>query len=329
MSYVIGSFNIRDFNLTKAFDKLAQIIISEKMDVIGIQEVNSKMAVDMLVKELNNRGSSLMCDWKGSFPPYPRSRDESGESYAFIWNDRRLSLVETGNKENPVIINNFLIKGIPGQKELLRNPYFGRFTARGHIGGSNFEIRLINTHIRYSKGARDEACLDPEKQMRKNELDLLIKEILPYCGDLRSGNNMPAYTFLLGDYNLCLDNSIGATYRISDITEGNQKTWKRYYRTVQELPTSLKKPVNDNTRVDDEDIEVDQMTEYGDYYSRNYDHFTYDTRLEDRMVIRPERVDAIDKLYEQEEDRQERLKCYRDKISDHVPIKIVVEMNRG
>ena len=329
MSYVIGSFNIRDFNLTKAFDKLAQIILSEKMDVIGIQEVNSKMAVDMLVKELNNRGSNLMCNWKGSFPAYPRSRDESGESYAFIWNDRRLSLVETGNKENPVIIENFLIKGIPGQKELLRNPYFARFTARGHIGGSNFEIRLINTHIRYSKGARDEACLDPEKQMRKNELDLLIKEILPYCGDLRSGNNMPAYTFLLGDYNLCLDNSIGTTYRISDITEGNQKTWKRYYRTVQELPTSLKKPFNDNMRVDDEDIEVDQMTEYGDYYSRNYDHFTYDTRLEDRMVIRPERVDAVDKLYEQEEDRQERLKSYRDKISDHVPIKIVIEMSRG
>ena len=51
MSYIIGSFNIRDFNLTKAFDKLAQIILTENMDVVGIQEVNSRMAVEMLVKD--------------------------------------------------------------------------------------------------------------------------------------------------------------------------------------------------------------------------------------------------------------------------------------
>ena len=104
MSYVIGSFNIRDFNLTKAFDKLAQIILSEGMDVVGIQEVNSRMAVDTLVKGLNRRGGNFMTEWRGGFPTYPRSRDESGESYAFVWNDKKLSLVDTKDKENPMLI---------------------------------------------------------------------------------------------------------------------------------------------------------------------------------------------------------------------------------
>ena len=329
MSYVIGSFNIRDFNTTKAFDKLAQIILSENMDVVGIQEVNSRMAVEMLVKELNNRGRNIMTEWKGNFPAYPRSRDESGESYAFVWNDRRLSLADTGQKENPRLIEEFVIRGVPGQRELVRNPYFARFTASGHIGGSNFEIRLINTHIRSSKGSRDVDCLDTKEKMRMNELDLLVKEILPFCGDIRSGNNMPAYTFLLGDYNLCLDAGIGMKYMISEITEGNQKTWKRYYRTVQDLPTSLKKPINDNSVIDDEDVGVAQMTEYGDYYSQNYDHFTYDTRLDDKMSIRSERVEAVDKAYPKEQDKQERLKQYRAKISDHVPIKITIDLTRG
>jgi len=328
MSYIIGSFNIQDFNLTKSFDKLAEIIISENMDVVGIQEVNSKKAVDLLVAALNRR-SNLMSEWRGSFPTYPRSRDESGESYAFIWNERRLSLVDVKGKENPRLIENFSIKGVPGQRELLRNPYFARFTAKGHLGGSNFEIRLINTHIRFSKGIRDIECLDTKEQMRKNELDLLVKEILPYCGDIRTGNNMPAYTFLLGDYNLCLDNSAGGACRIEAIMSGNQKTWKRLYKTVQDLPTSLRKPTGDSSVKDDEDIETEQMTEIADYYSRNYDHFSYDLSLEDKMIIRPERVEAVDVLYKSEEDRQERLKQYRDKISDHVPIKITIELTRG
>ena len=328
MHYVIGSFNIQDFNLTKSFDKLAEIILSENMDVVGIQEVNSKTAVDLLVNALNRR-SNLMAEWKGSFPTYPRSRDESGESYAFIWNERRLSLVDVRGKENPRLIENFSIKGIPGQRELLRNPYFARFTAKGHLGGSNFEIRLINTHIRFSKGIRDIECLDTKEQMRKNELDLLVKEILPYCGDIRTGNNMPAYTFLLGDYNLCLDNSGGGSCRIDEIMPGNQKTWKRYYRTVQNLPTSLKRPNSDSAIKDDEDIETEQLTEITDYYSKNYDHFSYDIELEDKMLISPSRVEAVDSLYKKETDRNERLKLYRDKISDHVPIKITVDLTRG
>lgn len=84
MSYVIGSFNIQDFNLTKAFDKLAEIIISENMDVMGIQEVNSKAAVDILVESLNKR-SNIMKEWRGSFPTYPRSRDESGEGVLLVY----------------------------------------------------------------------------------------------------------------------------------------------------------------------------------------------------------------------------------------------------
>ena len=50
MDYVIGSFNIRDFNysnqsldgekIARDFEKIAQIINKEDFAVVGIQEVN-------------------------------------------------------------------------------------------------------------------------------------------------------------------------------------------------------------------------------------------------------------------------------------------------
>ena len=65
MSYHIGSFNIRDFNysnqssdgekLKRDFDKIAEIIINEKFDVVAVQEVNSRSAIEHLTNVLNRR----------------------------------------------------------------------------------------------------------------------------------------------------------------------------------------------------------------------------------------------------------------------------------
>ena len=46
--------------------------------------------------------------------------------------------------------------------------------------------------------------------MRKNELDTVVKSIYVKEADKRYGNNMPAYTFILGDYNLNLESSMAS-----------------------------------------------------------------------------------------------------------------------
>ena len=47
--------------------------------------------------------------------------------------------------------------------------------------------------------------------------------------------------------------------------------------------------------------------------------------LEDKLELLPQRVEAIDLAYNHI-DKQERLKDYRNDISDHVPIKITIEI---
>lgn len=326
MSYIIGSFNVQKFKNGKDLDKIAEIILSEKIDVVGIQEVFSEMAVRLLVDSLKRRSVGQVWNYSVSTRP----GGDKGEYYAYIWNERRLSLVSIPNKENPVVVERFSIKNVPRQKRLVRNPYFARFTAANHRGGSNFEIRLVNTHIRFGKGAKDAACIANEKQMRINEFNLLIQDILPYCGDIRSGNFMPAYTFLLGDYNLCLEDGKFGAYKISEITYGRPKlSGTKSYRTVQKLPTSLKRPTEDTTLSDDEEEnEAENMTESDDFYSQNYDHFSYDLDLDNKLTICPDRVEAVDLAYADIEDKQERLSNYRKKISDHVPVKITVDFSR-
>ena len=60
MSYIIGSFNLRDFNysnssndgtdekLNRNFDKIAKIILNENFDVIALQEINAPSALNHL-----------------------------------------------------------------------------------------------------------------------------------------------------------------------------------------------------------------------------------------------------------------------------------------
>ena len=347
MGYVIGSFNLRDFNLqaktrdcklvseqgtkevSRKFEKIADIIIGEKFDVVAIQEANAEIAIKHLTTLLNRRKNMLMeWDYRFDTPRAPRSarhnvtsRYKDVEGYAFIWNIKRLSLLEVKNKDNPRIINQYKIKDVIGQTDLLRDPYFIRLTAKGIYGGSFFEIRLVNTHIRYAKSSLDNFCMDSPKQMRINEFKMLVEDVLTHCTDLRTGENMPAYTFLLGDYNLCLSNSITG---IREETKVAAKGYNRTFKTVQEKATSLKKPCEREDIRDENEDEDDNLVMLleEDYYANNYDHFTYEAKYEKQIQLNSSRVDAVDIYYRQENNSQTRLKMYRAEISDHVPIKM-------
>lgn len=312
MSYLIGSFNIRDFNfsnkssdgeeLKRDFEKIADIIIREKFDIIAVQEVNAKDAIKHLTAILNKKRKPFQ-EWDYDFSGKAATTINDPEGYGFVWNTKRFQLIKlANNKLNPTYYV------YSGGKGLLRPPYYGRFSARGMLGGSNFELRIVNVHIR---DASDE-------RQRIEEFDVLVKQVLPRICSLSTlteqGEMMPAYTFLAGDYNLRLDKGERAVIRIESITKTNYTGKNRFFKTVQEEKTSLKQAKGQ------ENLE--------DCYANNYDHFTYELNLKDKLKLQESRVEPLTKYFYEEANPGKMLEAYRKKISDHVPIKMSIDLKK-
>lgn len=310
MSYYIGSFNIRDFNYSNAssdgesiqrdFNKIAEIIIKENFDIVAVQEVNSESAINHLGDILNRKKKDYMHSWACDFSGKAATSISDPEGYGFIWNSERIRLLDLSPKKNPSFYNS------AGGRGVLRPPYYGRFTARGMKGGSNFEIRIVNVHIKDSKSEIE----------RIAEFNTLVKNVLPRICDHNglSINNevMPAYTFLAGDYNLRLDKGDRASIRIQGITPTNYTGRYRYYKTVIEDKTSLRKPASQES--------------IGECYANNYDHFTYELELIKKLKLEANRVDALTKYFGEVNSPEDKLDLYRKKVSDHVPIKMIMSL---
>lgn len=309
--YVIGSFNIQHLNNTKDFDVLAKIIKDENFDIIAIQEARSRTAVDYIVKKLN---SSY---WDSAYP-------KGNEEYAFIWKKRRLRLLELpDNRQNPQIASGYHYRPSKGEIKLVRPPFIGYFTAQGLYGGCNFDLRLINTHITFTKPTNsptDVGILDA----RRNELSVLSRDIYGTVSDRVLGSMRSIFTVLLGDYNLVIE---GEGPKI--LKEGYSYIVKNGKVMVfdQKEKTSLKKPVDTENEITDSEDRLEQLAQEKyvegseDYYSRNYDHFGYDDSLPSKYLIKCSRVDAINYI-----DADDKLRTYRNKISDHVPIKLEITL---
>lgn len=312
MSYHIGSFNLRDFNfsntssdgsqekLKRNFEKIAKIIIEEKFDVVALQEINAPLPLEYLTRILNASKTPLReYDYRfGADMPHKQGFKDP-ERYGFIWNTKRLRLIKPRRGANPGYYEN------AGALGLIRPPYYGRFTARGMLGGSNFELRIVNTHIRDASREED----------RIKEFDVLVKQVLPRICDHQEisedGEIITAYTFLMGDYNLELNKSERSIYKIKAVTTTNYTGRTRGYRTVQEELTSLKQP-NDQESIED-------------CYASNFDHFTYEVDLDTKLVLIPQRIEPLNKYYSGTADPADKLKEYRAEVSDHVPIKLTVD----
>ena len=162
MSYIIGSFNLlkMDFKSNeetkKNFDKIANIIREENFDVIALQEVIAEIAVKEIVKRLG----SMYWDYVFKPSTITVSKDAQREGYAFLWKKKRLRLVDADSAVE--IKDEYRIKRNSSgayihQGSLVRPPLVIRLTPQGLLGGSNFEIRLINTHIAFNSPVN---CLD-------------------------------------------------------------------------------------------------------------------------------------------------------------------------
>ena len=311
MSYHIGSFNVRDLNysnissdgeqLKRDFEKIAEIIVGENFDVLAVQELNSESALRYLVSKCNLH-KNHMREYAYVFGADMPTHSRDPERYGFIWNVKRLRLINTLKNNNPRYYN------FAGGGEVIRPPYYARFTARGMLGGSNFELRLLNTHIRDATSERD----------RINEFNILVQQVLPRICDhqeiSKEGEIMPAYAFLLGDYNLCLNKGPRSIFKIDVITPTKFTGKRRYFQTVQEEPTSLKK--------------VGEQRTIHECYANNYDHFTYETELNEKLNLNPRRVEAVGTYFPDEPHPTEKLRAYRMRVSDHVPIAMEIGLKK-
>lgn len=307
MSYKIGSFNLRKLSfstnagdgksVTRDYSTIGKII-RDNFDIVALQEVMNDNVLKILFPPSNTLG--WQCSWIPS----------GDEGYAFAWNPRRIRAIS-----EPEVWKQYKPDPMLGKSGLLRPPYYGRFTPSGTISrGPFFEFRLINVHIRYDPPKANEQLSASSHELRKAEFRTLTEQILRRIEDKRYGNNMPAYTFLLGDYNLNLKESNAKSPYVQEFVYIEDSRNRKKFITVQKKLTTL----SSNKRVDPKTGTEETVFEG---YANNYDHFTYDEIFFDERGIRLN-SDALDTVS---------LYCggdfekYWREISDHIPI--ILEVN--
>lgn len=338
MGYKIGSFNLRNIGLaalgTKSerdLKKIAEIIRSERFDVVALQEVLSEgkaftspdFAKRSIMMEL---GPEWDFQWANAETSLADSRNEG---YAFVWNTRRLRMsttILTDNTERTFYPRICRLN----KADMQRRPYYARFTPVGTIeGGPWIEFRLLCIHTYFGK----DTVID--RQIRQHELDVLMTDIYPQVADRVYRGNMPHYTFLMGDYNVELwrpwkeearkqENAMRrmqGKYLLprpatliadeEDIIESTR--WgKRRIKTVQHEYTTLK-AVDSGNHNNSSDFEPRG-------YAHDYDHISYEESQFEGVKMKAKRVDAVRKYCGDDFER------YLKTVSDHIPVMMEIEL---
>lgn len=269
MGYVIGSLNVNRFNGLGKHDtgKIADMFLSENFDIVALQEVMHPRALEMLQRR-------MPVYWQACYGD-PRT-DAYG--FGFLWNTRRVR--ECSQDAQPSIFNQYR-----SPLKLNRDPFYGRFTPDGLLGGAFFEIRLIDVHLCWNAYG-----IENNVVKRKEEFRILSTEIYKFVSTHRYGNNMPGYTIVLGDYNLlaifCRLAEQDTTYLMD---------------TFQEEKTTI------STKLDS--------------YASDYDHFSYNAERFVGTDISVMRVNSVAKYMNND------FKLHNDNISNHVPIKLELNLN--
>jgi hypothetical protein len=314
MKYRIGSFNMQRFgeNAHKDFNKIAEIIYKERLDIVAFQEIFSGGA------GFNNLFSDCiehhLYGWDHCFGiPFDSSDTTKlinngepirGEGYAYAWDSRKFKLAEDNQGVfEPRIINSLTNNDVNVNCSFFaRTPYYIRLEP---LYGGFFEFRFINIHV-YQGGADTLSEIDK----RKREYDTIVREIYPQLCQQRYGNFRLAYTIALGDYNLNIFNpEVQPKNKNCYVSRMyNYSAGKSSYAvlTLQSQLTTLKQDYNDNNA----------SSNIEDNYVNNYDHVTISPELShigtNNIVCEP--IYAVDKYCSGDYD------YYLRNISDHLPI---------
>ncbi len=331
MSYKIGSFNVRNLSFAAGKERLDYIAdLIKEFDIVALQEVLSEGKM-LEGAQVNNPAGQLtayenslrfrlgdnwdMC-WldphtDSKWYPY-LGNDSRGEGYAFLWKkDKfRCPINEYGKEIRPRIYRQYKTDSSKGEMRLIRDPAYGRFQV---VNMPNAEIRLITTHIVYSKPSADnlsKAIDHGAALMRQREFEVLARNVYTRINaDHNDINCNVPYTILLGDYNLNLPGSMAKSPYVRPIVVLDSQNnilpiYEMEEKGVMRIRTFQK--------------ELSTINDAGDGYSNNYDHFTYDDHAGDNIVQgTPHRLDAVERLGNH--------KTYKEKVSDHIPVMLEID----
>ncbi len=312
MEYKIGSFNMEKFGATrkKDFEKIAEIIIEEDLDVVALQEIFSEGAG--LKRLLASCVDHDLYNWGFCLPDPLETKDFNprGETYAYLWNKRKFKLIDgsrAGIKKDfkPRIVSKTDVGA--DCSFLARAPFYARLQP---VYGGFFELRLINIHIHFGDNTKDEI------DKRKIEFDFLTQQIYPEICRQRYGQHRKAYTIAMGDYNLNIFSPGVKTENtncyLSAVYSYNDGRKKINILTMQEQLTTLRSVAQESDSV--------CRNNDGNGYANNYDHFTYSPELSDFVNVSCQAIDAVEKYCGGD------FEYYRKNISDHLPIVMTIEI---
>jgi len=280
MSFRIGSLNIHkrihkeSESERDLFAFIHDFVADEHIDILALQEVLKEEEL----KRIRDRALSPFQDWHGYYerPAVGKSGDYG---FAFLWNSNRVE--ECSRYRTPRIFNEY-----KSDVRLSRNPLYGRFSPKLSRNSEIFqELRLIEIHLRFSDEVLPNLTKIPGKKKRKMECGIVTGEIYKVIDTHRYGNYKPAFTFLLGDYNLDADDCIKHSGNPAVVT---------YQRELTTLNCSY------------------------DGYSNNYDHFSFDCVKYESIPFTVSRVDAVKRYF------GGNYRKYYDAVSDHIPIVIEI-----
>lgn len=342
--YVIGSINIQKFGRAslnkKDLQGIASIIRDNKIDILAMQEICNREVLEAIMHTLDgtvrsrgksnaqNAQDSWFCEtqnWGGRWAkPISQIGGKSAEEgYAFVWNKRRIQLpINASGKENEPDI--YLNGG-----KLIRPPFCGRFWVKS----CNAEIRLINTHIVFKRIPQDDSEFENEEssandyQERIREFKVLAKDIYQRVYAKNVGTRQ-VLTFILGDYNMCLEESGSADIRAVMPNEVRRFEYGNHVvKTIQNQKTTIRgkaKSEPEKSLVGEENL------------ANNYDHFSYEEKLDDSISVNSSRIDAqnlyVMKYMSMRDSNGNNLRneyeAYRSVISDHLPIIMTVSLTK-
>lgn len=331
--YKIGSFNTHNLSLGshRDIERIAMIIKQNDLDIIALQEVLSdgKRITDLMRYLGFNWAYSVKKPDNHQTSKYPYSRNDTREeSYAFIWNTKRIELpVINPKRDNPDILENYHLRE-QGLIRLIRDPLVGRFKLKNR----DVEIRLITTHIIFGKPQNSSVPIDSSAlTLRRNEFKVLAGDIYARVNDdHKNMDSTVPYTIILGDYNLNhpksgikKDNLIDEIFFDKNgISTKDSTKADRVIYTVQSDLTTLQTDKDGNAKSD---------------YANNYDHFSFEERVRKDVYSGCYAIDAVhgntaimsSKPHivsnQQPSNSNNPFDIYLKDVSDHLPI--VIELN--
>ena len=316
MRYKIGSFNMHNWGRSSArdFEKIADIIVGEGLDVVAFQEILSEGAgveqwLETCVRfNLYDWGFCWGCPKESSDIEKIQEmihEDRRGEGYAYIWNRQKFHLTETQQQGEQRIFEPRILNSRSNDVNVdcstyARTPYYIRLHP---CYGGFFDLRLLNIHIYHGKTGNS-----PDIEKRQSEYQLLVQEIYPQISQKRYGDFRPAYTIAMGDYNLNI-------FRPDRVTQGGdlqEVIEVPEYGTVitaQDQLSTLKKAKDDS---------LCREALSRDIGANNYDHFSYEKTMFSDVSCSV--IEAVHKYCNDD------LDYYRKNISDHLSVVIEIEL---